>query len=89
MAARTHLGERERLTHGDAQLFTHEIDPRDHLRDRVFHLETGVHLKEVDVTGGIEQKLDGAGVLVSGSLGDTQCCLAHGLALFVRECRRR
>src|ERR1039457_4356518 len=51
----------EILTGRDADLFLHDIDPRDLLRDGMFDLDTGVHLNEEKLVGGVEQKLDGTG----------------------------
>jgi hypothetical protein len=45
----------------------------------VLDLEAGVHLQEVEVAGpGLEQELDGAGVLVVGDAGDVAGRLAEG-----------
>ena len=33
----------------DAYLFAHQIDPGDFLGDRVFHLQTGIHLDEEEL----------------------------------------
>ena len=40
--------EVDALALGDPKLPCHQIETGDHLGDRVFHLETGVHLEEVD-----------------------------------------
>ncbi len=59
----------ERPTEGELDLGTDDVDAGDHLGDRVFHLETGVDLHEVEVHVLVDQELHGAGVGVVGGLG--------------------
>ena len=42
-------GQREPLPVGDLDLLGHEVEPGDHLGDRVLDLEPRVHLEEVEV----------------------------------------
>ena len=53
------------LAGGDAQLRLDQIDAGDEFGDRVFHLDAGVHLDEVELAVFVHQELDGAGVLVA------------------------
>ncbi len=56
------------LARGDPQLDLDEVQPRDELRDRVLDLQPRVHLEEVVLAEvvGVDDELDGAGVLVAG-----------------------
>ncbi len=56
-------GVRQRVTRGDADLPGDDVDPRRHLGDPVLDLEPGVHLEEVVLTVGIQEKLDGRGIV--------------------------
>ncbi len=47
----------------------------------MLHLETGVHLEEVEGSVWIHEELDGARVAVTARLGYRQRRLAQGLAL--------
>ncbi|CAK5273990.1 unnamed protein product, partial [Mycena citricolor] len=47
----------QRNTHGNLQLCSGQIDPRDHLSRRVLHLETRIQLKEVEVVFGVIVKI--------------------------------
>ena len=40
------LGEGQRQSRSNADLFAHKVDAKDRFGDRVFHLQTGVHLDE-------------------------------------------
>ena len=56
---------------GDADLGPHQIDPGDLLGDRVFDLDAGVDLDEVEAAGvDVVQELDGSGVEVVGLARD-------------------
>ena len=53
----------------DLDLAADEIDAGDHFGDGVLHLDARVHLDEEPLSGvGIDEKLDGAGVVVAGGL---------------------
>src|SRR6267378_7707542 len=68
-SAATHdvgLPEWERLARGDSELQSDEVEARDHLGDRVFHLEPGVHLEEIEPAAVIDEELDRARVAVPG-----------------------
>src|SRR5262245_15038778 len=54
------LSDGQRLPRGDADLLTHDVDPRDRLGDRVLHLHARVHLEEVVRTVCVEQAFDRA-----------------------------
>lgn len=63
LAPRRHvlLREGQRLALGDVQLQRDEIKPQRLFRDRVLHLQAGVHLEEVEVLVGVDEKFDGPG----------------------------
>ena len=54
---------REPLARGDAELPRDQVEAGHQLGHAVLDLEPGVHLQEVVVAGGIEQELDGRGVV--------------------------
>src|SRR5690606_2665601 len=60
-------GQRLAGCHGDLGL--HQVDGGDQVGDRVFHLDAGVHLDEVEVAVAVPQELDRAGVDVVDGLG--------------------
>ena len=74
------LVEGQRFTAGDAQLPLHQVEPGDHLGDRVLHLQAGVHLQEVEVLLGVHDELDRARVHVVGGARQVAGGLAHALA---------
>ena len=43
----------------DAQLFPHQVQPRDELGHRVLHLDAGVHLNKVEPLVLIQHEFDG------------------------------
>ena len=57
------LRDRQLLAGGDAHLQFDQIDAGDHLGDRVFDLQPGVHLHEEELVGAVggDDELDGAG----------------------------
>ena len=62
------LAKRERLAGGDLDLLFDEIDAGDHFGDRMFDLDAGVDLDEVEVVVGIDQKFTGARVDIADGL---------------------
>ena len=54
----------QRLALGDANLQRHQIEPGDHLGHRVFNLQPGVHLEEIERAALLEQELHRAGTAV-------------------------
>ena len=54
---------------GDEDLLPHEVEARDHLGDRVLHLDPGVHLEEVVRAVCGEEALHGAGGAVADGRG--------------------
>ena len=68
------LGRVEGVALGDEELGTHEIEAGDDLGDRMFNLDTRVHLDEEPlVPVEVVEEFDGAGVVVTDLAGD-----AHG-----------
>src|SRR5579871_1357919 len=57
---------------GDEDLAADKIDAGDHFGDRVFDLDARIDLNEVPLAGiGIDQKFDGAGVVIAGGAPET------------------
>ncbi|MPL84613.1 hypothetical protein SDC9_30578 [bioreactor metagenome] len=75
------LAEFHRLTGRDADLFAHQIDAEDRLGHRVFHLQPGVHLDEVEFAV-LEQELDRAGARIAELGHRVGADLADPRALF-------
>jgi hypothetical protein len=59
------LAEPERFAGGDAHLHRDHVDPGEHLRDRVLHLDPAVDLDEVGVALGVHEELERSHVLVT------------------------
>ena len=70
------LGGRQRSAGRDRELPRHEVETGDLLGDAVLHLETRVHLEEVEVAVLVEH-LDGAGADVTARQRDTNAGLVH------------
>src|SRR5262245_48360785 len=62
------LPPRKRRARRDGELGLHDVSPRDLLRDRVLHLQSRIHLEEVEVRAG-DDELDGSRILVANRLG--------------------
>ena len=71
------LAHREGFAAGDAQLLSDQVDAGHHLGDRVFHLDAGVHLHEVEAAAAVHQELHRAGALVADAAGRRYGRLAH------------
>ncbi len=82
------LRDRQRLTGRDAQLQVHQVQARDRLRDRVFHLEPRVHLHEVVVAFNVEQELERAGAFIPDRLHCRHGGRAHAFAKLSGDRRR-
>ena len=74
------LAEGERLACRHTQHLLHEVQPGDHLRHRMFHLEAGVHLQEVEIALTVHDELDRAGRAVVDGAGERHGAGAHFLA---------
>ena len=83
------LGKGQRLASGHADHHLHEIDARDALGNRVFHLQPGVHLQEVEALVTADDELDRACALVLHSLRQRHRLRAHGLARGIGDEGRR
>ena len=68
---------------GNAQLLLDDIHAGDHFGDRVLHLDTRVHLDEVELTVLIEE-FEGPGPAVTQPLAGIGAALPHRLALLSR-----
>jgi hypothetical protein len=86
-----HLGLRQRqlLAGCDADHQLHQINAGDALGHRVFHLQAGVHLQEVEILVFADHELHRARALVLHRLGEGHGLLAHGLARGVGDEGRR
>ena len=72
------IGELPALRH--AELAADDVDTGDLLGDSVLHLDPRIDLDEIKAVGiGVDEKLDGAGVLVAGGPPDRQRRLADGI----------
>ena len=71
---------------GDADLLAHDVDPGDHLGDRVLDLQARVHLEE-EVLLADEQPLDGAGAAVADCARGLHGDRADALAQLRRDAR--
>ncbi len=82
------LGERERLAGRDPELPLDEVEPGDHLGDRVLDLQPGVHLHEEEGAGGVDDELHRAGADVADRPRRLHRRPAHGGAPLGRHARR-
>src|SRR5262245_53839909 len=83
------LIERQLFPRGYVQLPGDEIKTRDRLGDCVLDLKAGIHLEEIEISGRVEQKLDGAGADIADSACRRDRRLAHLRPQFRRDRRRR
>jgi hypothetical protein len=67
----------EPLAPRDLDLHPHEVEPGDHLRHRVLHLQARVHLEEVEIAPRVHEELDRAGAAVAHGLRRAHGHLAH------------
>ena len=77
-ALRHRFAPRQRLSGRDEQLRADEIETGDLLGHRMLHLQTGVHLEEVEarvISRSVDEKLDRAGIAVADD-----ACRLHGRA---------
>ena len=70
------LRKAERFAGRHANLFAHEIEPGDHLADRVLDLNARVHLEKVKLVAG-DEALDRTGRVVADRFGGAHPGLAH------------
>ena len=83
------LGQRQRLARRDPELPLDQIEPGDHLGDRMLDLKTRVHLHEIERAALIHQELDRAGVGVPDRRREAHRRGAERRALLAAERRRR
>ena len=81
---RSGLRHAQRVALRDADLLAHEVEPADRLRDRMLHLQAGVHLQEPEVPAA-EQELHGPGRGVADRRRGLDRRRAHRLAQVVVE----
>ena len=80
------LRDRQVLAVGDTDLFAHQVDPGDHLGHRVFDLQAGVHLDEVELAV-FPQELDRPGAAIAHVGHRLRADAAHAIAFFRRDDR--
>ena len=83
------LGERQRLAGCDANHLFHQVDARDAFRDRVLHLQPGVHFEEIKTLVLADYEFDGARALVIHRLRQLHRLRAHRSARGFADERRR
>ena len=80
----------DRFAESDEDLQADQVQSGDHLGHRMFHLETSVHLDEVEMALLVDEELDGPSVDVAGRLRDRHCRVSDPRAqLLVDDGRRR
>jgi hypothetical protein len=91
VAARSGIRDvlRKRFAGRDPDLLLHQIAPVHFLRDRVFHLNPGVHFHEVEIPVFIDKVFHGSSVLVADRFGKLHRTLTHSLPEFFIHERRR
>ena len=72
------LRQAELLAGGDADHLLDKVEAIDHFCHRMFHLETGVHLKEVEILVGTDDEFDRAGGPVADGARQLNGLPAHG-----------
>mmetsp|Transcript_24837 Transcript_24837/g.80003 ORF Transcript_24837/g.80003 Transcript_24837/m.80003 type:complete len:494 (-) Transcript_24837:45-1526(-) len=83
------LPDWQRVACCHTQLPLHQVVARDHLRHRVLHLQTSVHLAEVELTTvAVEHELHSASALVLDGFRGRHSSLAHAAAQLLRHVRR-
>ena len=65
---------------GDPQLLLDDVNPSDHLGDRVLHLEAGVYLQKIETTVLIQQELYSAGADIARQPSQPYGHLTHFLS---------
>ncbi|EKD60207.1 MAG: hypothetical protein ACD_54C00887G0001 [uncultured bacterium] len=83
------LLERQRFTARHPDHLFHQIDPGDQLRHRMFHLQTGVHLKEIEVAVAINDEFHRAGAGIAHRFRQGAGLFAHRAARCLVQKRRR
>ncbi|MPL82810.1 hypothetical protein SDC9_28759 [bioreactor metagenome] len=74
------LLERQLAAIGDVDHLLDQVDAGDQFGDRMFHLQAGVHLEEVEVLVPVDDEFHGAGRGVAHGLRQRDGLLAHRLA---------
>jgi hypothetical protein len=70
----------ERLPFGNANLLGDEIGPEGHLGNRMLHLQTRVHLDEVELVFLVYQEFHGARIGILHRRRHREGCLYHVIA---------
>ena len=83
------LGSRHRLALRNAQLPFDQIDAGNEFRDRMLHLQAGIHFHEVEILSIVHQKFHGARTNVTHRLGGFDGGLRHRRTHFGAQARRR
>ena len=83
------LRKGKRLSRGDADLQLHQIESRDHFRDRMFHLQARIHFEKIKIALRVHKKFHCAGIRVARFLCEAHGGFAHGAPQFRRHDGRR
>ena len=74
----------------DQNLTGHDVNPRYHFRNGVFHLNARIHFDKVEaIRIGIHQKLNRPGIVISRGLANRQSGIAQPLPQHARNSQRR
>ena len=82
------LAERQLLTGGHHDLRAHDVNARDPLCQRMFHLHAGVHLDEIELAVFV-QKLESARIAIADFLAGAHAAVANALNQATRNARCR
>ena len=63
------LANADRFASSNAELLGNQVNPSDHLRHRMFNLNSCVHLHEIETAGAVEEKLNRASPFVVNASG--------------------
>ena len=76
------LSKAQCFTPGNPDLLLHQVDAGDHLSDRMFYLQAGIHFEEVVIEVFVQQEFDRSGAFVVASTGHVDCVLPHAFSDF-------
>ena len=77
------LSHRQRLPGRDPDLLYDQIQPRNHLSNRMLNLNPGIHFHKIKILVFVQQKLYGPRVFISHCPGSLNRCLSHLLPQLV------
>ena len=83
------LCKRQRFALSDSQLGLYQVNAGHPFGNRVFHLNSGVHLHEVEIPFMVNQKFNRASVAVAAGFRSGNRCFLHGIPQFWSHERTR